>query len=131
MFIKLIHRIVFSDNIRFRAMETNIINTRIPLAAHPYVPLSGSHPQPITFEGRNLPQQTICHWKGNLSKSPLHFRYRQNILISRLYEQFSRTDSAMAPEKNFKLLKYELLNMKFQTFKIYDFKANDVEIPLI
>ena len=48
-------------------------------------------PQPsIIFEGRNLPQQTINHWKGNLSKRLIHFRYRQNILILRLYEQFSR-----------------------------------------
>ena len=60
----------------------------------------------IIFEGQNLPQQTIYHWKGNLSESPIHFRYRQNILISRLYEQFLRNGSAMAPEK------------KFQTFKI-------------
>ena len=31
-------------------------------------------PPPIIFEGRNLPQQAIYHWKGNLSKSPIHFR---------------------------------------------------------
>ena len=67
----------------------------------------GAPPPPIIFEGRNLPQQTIRHWKGNLSKSPwkgnlskspIRFRYRQNILISRLYEQFSRNDSAKAPQ---------------------------------
>ena len=40
----------------------------------------------------------MYHWKGNLLESPIHFRYQQNILISRLYEQFSRNDSAMAPE---------------------------------
>ena len=55
---------------------------------------------PMIFEGRNLAQQTIYHWKGDLSKSPIHFRYGQNILISRLYEQFLRNDSVMAPEKN-------------------------------
>ena len=55
---------------------------------------------PVIFEGRNLPQQTIYHWKGKLSKSPIHFRYRQNILISRLYEHFLRNDSTIAPEKN-------------------------------
>ena len=32
--------------------------------------------------------------------SRIHFRYWKNILISRLYEQYSRNDSAMAPEKN-------------------------------
>ena len=31
--------------------------------------------------------------------SSIHFKYWKNILISRLYEQFSRNDSAMAPEK--------------------------------
>ena len=58
-------------------------------------------------EGRNLPQQTIYHWKGNLSKSPIHFGCRQNILISRLYEQFSRNDYATASEKKFRLVKHE------------------------
>ena len=80
-------------------------------------------PPPIIFEEQNLPKQTIYHWKGNLSKSPIHFRYLQHILISRLYEQFSRNDSAMAPEKNFKLLKYEHI--------VYHFKAHNMEIPLI
>ena len=65
--------------------------------------MNNSSPQPIILEGRNVPQQTIYHWKGNLSKSPIHFRYRQNILFSGIYEQFSLNDSAMAPEKNFKL----------------------------
>ena len=32
----------------------------------------GPHP-PTIFEGRNLPQQPIYHWKGDLSKSPIHF----------------------------------------------------------
>ena len=45
------------------------------------------------------------------------------MLILRLYEQFSRDDSAMATEKNLKLLKYEYI--------IYHFKAHDLEIPLI
>ena len=78
---------------------------------------------PIIFEGRNLSQQTIYHWQGNSSKSPIHFRYRQNILISPLYDRFSRNDSAMAPDKKFRLLKYEHI--------IYHFKAHDLGIPLI
>ena len=81
----------------------------------------GPLPPLIIFERQNLPQQTVYHWKGNLLKSPIHFRYRQNILISRLYEQFSQNDSAMAPEENFKLLKYEHI--------MYHFKAHDLEIP--
>ena len=46
--------------------------------------------RPLTdnFEGRNLPQQTIYHWKQNLSESPIHFRYRQSILISDFMNDF-------------------------------------------
>ena len=46
--------------------------------------------------------------KGNLSESTIHFRYRQNILISRIYKQISRN----APQR---LLK------KFQTLKIWTY----------
>ena len=53
----------------------------------------------------------------------IHFKYGKNILILRLLEQLSRNDSAMTPEKFFKLLKYEHI--------IYHFKAHDLEIPLI
>ena len=79
-------------------------------------------PPPTIFEGRNLPQQVIRHWKGNLSKSPIHFRYLQNILISRLYEH-SREMTLQWLQKNFKLLKYEHI--------IYHFKAHNLEIQLI
>ena len=36
--------------------------------------------------------------------SMIHFKYWKNILISRLYEQFSRNDSSKVPEKIIKLL---------------------------
>ena len=49
----------------------------------------------------------------------IHFKCWKNILIARLYEQFSRNDSAVAPEKKFKLLKYE---------DIYSFEERDLEI---
>ena len=75
----------------------------------------------IIFEGRNSLQLTIYHWKGNLSKTPIHFRYRQNILISRLYEQFSRNDSAKAPQWGQK--KFKLLNLEHT---VYHFKAHDL-----
>ena len=52
--------------------------------------------------------------------SRIHFKYWKTILILRLYEQFSRNDSAMAPEENFRLLKYEHI--------IYSFEARDLEI---
>ena len=55
--------------------------------------------------------------------SRIHFKYWKNILISRrLYEQFLRNDSAMASEKNFKLLKYEHI--------IYSFEESDLEFRL-
>ena len=50
----------------------------------------GWPPPPIIFERFKLPQQIIYRWKGNLSESPNHQKYWENILISRFYEQFSR-----------------------------------------
>ena len=47
-------------------------------------------PPPIIFERLKLPQQIIYRQKGNLSESPSHLKYRENILISRFYEYFSR-----------------------------------------
>ena len=46
--------------------------------------------------------------------SMFDFKYWENILISGLYEQFSWNDSAMAPEKNLKLLKYEHIIYSFE-----------------
>ena len=88
---------------------------------------SGHPPPPIIFERQILPQQTIYRWKGNLIESRIHFKYWNNILISRFYEQFSRNNTAMAPEwlfeKNSKLLKCEHI--------IYHFKALGLEISNI
>ena len=51
--------------------------------------------------------------------SRIYFKCKKNILISRLYEQFSRNDAAMAP-KRFKLLKYKHI--------ICSFEARDLEV---
>ena len=48
-------------------------------------------PPPIIFERLKLPQQIIYRRKGNLSESPNHLKYWENVLISRFYEQFSRS----------------------------------------
>ena len=48
-------------------------------------------PPPIIFERLKLLQQIIYPRKGNLSESPNHKKYWRNILISRFYEQFSRS----------------------------------------
>ena len=45
-------------------------------------------PPPIIFERLKLPQQIIYRRKGNLSESPNHQKYWENILVSRFYEQF-------------------------------------------
>ena len=47
-------------------------------------------PPPINFERLKLPQQIIHRRKENLSDSPNHKKYWENILVSRIYEQFSR-----------------------------------------
>ena len=47
-------------------------------------------PPPIIFERLKLPQQIINRRKENLSESPNHQKYWENILVSRFYEQFSR-----------------------------------------
>ena len=50
----------------------------------------GVAPPPIIFERLKLPQQIIYRRKENLSESPNHKKYWENILVSRFYKQFSR-----------------------------------------
>ena len=83
-------------------------------------------PPPIIFERLKLPQQIIYCGKENLSESPNHLKYRENILISRSYEQFSRNSRNLAileVRKNFKLLEHKHI--------IYHFEAGDLEMPNI
>ena len=47
-------------------------------------------PPPIILETLKLPQQIIYRPKENLSESPNHQKYWENILVSQFYEQFSR-----------------------------------------
>ena len=77
----------------------------------------GVAPPPIIFERLKLPQQIVYRRKENLSESPNHKKYWENILVSRFYKQFSEV------RKNFKLLEYEHI--------IYHFEARDLEIPNI
>ena len=84
-------------------------------------------PPPIILERRELPQQILYRQKGNLSESPNHSKYRENILISRFYEQFSRSCRNIAHlwkfPKTFKLLEHKHI--------IYHFETRDLEIPNI
>ena len=50
----------------------------------------GVAPPPIIFERLKLPQQIIYRRKENLSESPNHQKYWEDILVSRFYKQFSR-----------------------------------------
>ena len=69
----------------------------------------GVAPPPIIFERLKLPQQIIYRRKENLSESPNHQEYWENILVSRFYEQFSR---------NRRNLGHFLSSKKFQTLRI-------------
>ena len=52
--------------------------------------MRGGPPQ-IILERLKLPEQIIYRRKGNLSESPNHQKYWENNLISRFYEQSSRS----------------------------------------
>ena len=59
-----------------------------------------------------LPQQIIYRRKGNLSESPNHKKYWENILISRFYKQFSRSSRILGH-----FWKFEKIS-NFQTYHI-------------
>ena len=89
--------------------------------------MRGGPPPPIIFERLKLPQQIIYRRKENLSESPNHQEYWENILVSRFYEQFSQYRRNFGPfsevRKNFKLLEHKHI--------IHHFEARDLEIPNI
>ena len=70
--------------------ELNYMKTKYTILQNKRMRRCGVAPPPIIFERLKLPQQIICRRKGNLSESPNHQKYSENILISRFYEQFSR-----------------------------------------
>ena len=70
---------------------------------------AGWPPPPIIFERLKLPQQIIYRRKENLSESPNHQKYWENILVSRFYEQFSRNRRNLGHFRKFE---------KFQTLRI-------------
>ena len=65
-------------------------------------------PPPIIFDRLKLPQQIIYRRKENLSESPNHQKYWENILVSRFYEQFWRNMRNLGHFRKFE---------KFQTLK--------------
>ena len=73
---------------------------------------------PIIFERLKLSQQIIYRRKGNLSESPNHFKYRKNILISRFYEQFSRSSRILGHFWKYeKISNFKNTNISYITLK--------------
>ena len=85
-------------------------------------------PPPIIFERLKLPQQIIYRRKENLSESPNHQKYWENILVSRFYEQFSpnrrnlghfRKFEKISDSQNMNIL-YIILKHVIWRFQIYN-----------
>ena len=85
-------------------------------------------PPPIIFERLKLPQQIIYRRKENLSESPNHQKYWENILLSRFYEQFSRNRRNLGHFRKFEKISnsqnmnilYIILKHVIWRFQIYN-----------
>ena len=82
---------------------------------------------PIIFKRLKLPQQIIYRRKGNLSESPNQQKYWENVLISRFYEQLSRSSRILGHFRSSK--KFQTLGTRTRTYHI-SFKAGDLEIQI-
>ena len=88
----------------------------------------GVDPPPIIFERLKLPQQIIYRRKENLSESPNHQKYWENILVSRFYEQFSRNRRNLGHFRKFEKISnsqnmnilYIILKHVIWRFQIYN-----------
>ena len=104
----------------------------------------GVAPPPIIFERLKLPQQIIYHRKENLSESPNHQKYWENILVSRFYEQFSRNRRNLGHFRKFEKIsnsqnmnilyiilkhviwRFQIYNLFREIFKFREDKSNNV-----
>ena len=104
----------------------------------------GVAPPPIIFERLKLPQQIIYRRKENLSESPNHQKYWENILVSRFYEQFSRNRRNLGHFRKFEKISYsqnmnilciilkhviwrfQIYNLFREIFKFREDKSNNV-----
>ena len=88
----------------------------------------GVPPPPIIFERLKLPQQIIYRRKVNLSESPNHRKYWENILISRFYGQFPRSSRILGHFWKFEkisnsqntYISYIILKWVIWRFQIYN-----------
>ena len=95
--------------------------------------MRGAPPPPIIFERLKLPQQIIYRRKENLSESPNHQKYWENILVSRFYEQFSRNRRNLGHFWKFEKISnssnmnisYIILKHVIWRFQIYDLFRED------
>ena len=72
---------------------------------------------PIIFEILKLPQQIIYRRKGNLSESLNHQKCWENSLISRFYEQFSRSSRILG----LVFRRFQICNLFREKFKFRGF----------
>ena len=104
----------------------------------------GVPPPPIIFEKLKLPQQIIYRRKENLSESPNHQEYWENILVSRFYEQFSRNRRNLGHFRKFEKIsnsqnmnilyiilkhviwRFQIYNLFREIFKFREDKSNNV-----
>ena len=105
---------------------------------------AGWPPPPIIFERLKLPQQIIYRLKENLSESPNHQKYWENILVSRFYEQFSRNRRNLGHFRKFEKIsnsqnmnilyiilkhviwRFQIYNLFREIFKFREDKSNNV-----
>ena len=105
---------------------------------------AGWPPPPIIFERLKLPQQIIYRRKENLSESPNHQKYWENILVSRFYEQFSRNRRNLGYFRKFEKIsnsqnmnilyiilkhviwRFQIYNLFREIFKFREDKSNNV-----
>ena len=101
-------------------------------------------PPPIIFERLKLPQQIIYHRKENLSESPNHQKYWENILVLRFYERFSRNRRNLGHFRKFEKIsnsqnvnilyiilkhviwRFQIYNLFREIFKFREDKSNNV-----
>ena len=104
----------------------------------------GVAPPLIIFERLKLPQQIIYRRKENLSESPNHQKYLENILVSRFYEQFSRNRRNLGHFRKFEKIsnsqnmnilyiilkhvtwRFQIYNLFREIFKFREDKSNNV-----
>ena len=90
-------------------------------------------PPTNNFERLKLPQQIIYRRKENLSESPNHQKYWENILVSRFYEQFSRNMRNLGHFRKFEKISnsqnmnilYIILKHVIWRFQIYNLFRED------